>query len=195
MTQGPLFIISGPSGSGKSTVIDRLLRDPGLRPRVRLSVSATTRPPRPGEVDGVHYHFWDVPRFEAAIAAGEFLEWARVHGANYYGTLNSEVEPHRRAGKGVVLDVDVQGAAQVRRRCPDHLSVFLTVPEHRYEERLRQRGADDEASIRRRMATAREELRHADEYMVQLVNDDLDETVAWLRHLVGEEFARREADA
>src|SRR5262245_29104824 len=121
LMNGPLIILSGPSGSGKSTVIRRLLADPPGP--LRLSVSATTRPSRSGEVDGVDYHFWPRDRFERELTAGAFLEHALVHG-NYYGTLRAEVEPHLREGCGVILDIDVQGAAQVRQACPDHLSVF-----------------------------------------------------------------------
>lgn len=116
--KGPLIILSGPSGSGKSTVIARL-RALGEVP-LRLSVSATTRPPRPGEKDGVDYHFWARERFEAGIRGGEFLEWAEVFG-NYYGTLRHEVEPSREQGTGVILDIDVQGARQIRKVCPDNV--------------------------------------------------------------------------
>src|SRR5262245_39798963 len=109
MTRGPLVILSGPSGSGKSTVIRRLLADPPGP--LRLSVSATTRRPRPGERDGVDYHFWTRERFEQELAAGAFLEHAIVHGEHRYGTLRAEVEPFLRDGTGVILDIDVQGAA------------------------------------------------------------------------------------
>src|SRR5262245_44514017 len=122
MADGILLIVSGPSGSGKSTVI-RALLDRCSRP-LRLSVSATTRAPRPGEQDGADYHFWTRPRFQAEVAAGAFLEHAEVHG-QLYGTLRREVEPFRRQGTGVVLDIDVQGGAAVRRACPDAVSVFL----------------------------------------------------------------------
>src|SRR4051794_1735216 len=118
---GPLIILSGPSGSGKSTIVARLLQ--AADSPLRLSVSATTRPPRPGERDGVHYHFWTRERFQREIEAGGFLEWAEVFG-NYYGTPRSEVEPFRARGVGVILDIDVQGAAQVRAQCPDAVSIF-----------------------------------------------------------------------
>src|SRR6516162_1217798 len=107
MALGPLIILSGPSGSGKSTVIRRLLAEAGLP--LRLSVSATTRPPRPGEREGVDYYFWTRERFVQQAAAGAFLEWAEVHGSNLYGTLRSEVDAHRAKGQGVILDIDVQG--------------------------------------------------------------------------------------
>src|SRR5207244_3007074 len=125
MNRGPLIIVSGPSGSGKSTVIDRVLRQAvadGLP--LRLSVSATTRSPRPGEVDGFHYHFWTPERFDSALAAGEFLESAHVHGGRY-GTLRNEVDCYRDRGTGVILEIDVQGAAEIRNKCPDGVSIFV----------------------------------------------------------------------
>src|SRR5215510_9512995 len=118
MSKGPLIILSGPSGVGKSTVVGRLLA--GGDPPLRLSVSATTRPRRPGEVDGVHYHFWTRERFAKELAAGAFLEHAEVHD-QLYGTPRAEVDPYRERGMGVILDIDVQGAASIRRLYPDHL--------------------------------------------------------------------------
>ncbi len=186
--RGPLVVLSGPSGSGKSTVIRRLLAEGGLP--LRLSVSATTRAPRPGERDGVDYHFWTRERFEEGIRAGAFLEWAEVFG-RYYGTLRDEVDPYLARGQGVILDVDVQGADSVRRLCPDHLSVFLRAPSlTAYEERLRKRGTESEEAVRRRLAEAATELARAGDYHHQLVNDNLDQTVAALRDLVEREFER-----
>jgi guanylate kinase len=191
-----LIIVSGPSGSGKSTVIARLLeRINAGGVRLRLSVSATTRPPRPGEKDGTHYHFWTPERFEKELASGAFLEHAQVHGC-YYGTLRSEVEPFRQQGLGVILDIDVQGAAQVRRQCPDQVSVFLrTSSWEAYEQRLRKRGTESEQAIERRLAAGRRELEHAAEYDYQVVNDDLntavEELAAIVRHqFEGEKYAR-----
>src|SRR6188474_709298 len=134
MARGPLIILSGPSGSGKSTVIKRLLADPPGP--LRLSVSATTRKPRPDERDGVDYYFWTREEFERKLAAGAFLEHAVVHGVDYYGTLRDEVDPHLAAGSGVILDIDVQGAEQIRRRCPNHSSIFLFTPLVELERRL-----------------------------------------------------------
>ncbi len=187
MTQvrAPLIIVSGPSGTGKSTVIRRLLDglEPGRYP-MHLSVSATTRPPRGYERDGVHYSFWSPERFEAELKKGAFLEHACVHG-NSYGTLRSEVDPYLERGVGVVLDIDVQGAAQVRPQYPDHVSVFMRAPSlAAYEERLRHRGTEDEATLRRRLARAQQELDHAAEYGEQMVNDDLDAAVAELGAIV-----------
>jgi guanylate kinase len=178
MAQAPLIILAGPSGSGKSTIIDRLLKESGLP--LRLSVSATTRPPRPYEQNGVHYYFWTREEFEKQRLAGAFLECAMVHG-HWYGTLRSEVEGHRARGIGVLLDIDVQGAAQVRAQCPDCLSFFLrTSSWEEYERRLQKRGESPE-SIARRLATARRELERTHEFDHVIINDDLDRAVAQVR--------------
>jgi len=180
--RGPLIILSGPSGSGKSTALARLLAQADLP--LHLSVSATTRKPRPGEMEGFHYYFWSRERFLRERDAGAFLEWAEVH-EQYYGTLKSEVEPNRSQGKGVILDIDVQGAAQVRQLYPDSVSIFLrTSSLGAYEERLRRRATEDEAAIQRRLAAARRELEHAAGYDYQVINDDLDAAVAQLRAIV-----------
>ncbi len=185
---GPLIIVSGPSGSGKSTVISRLLAKDDLP--LRLSVSATTRKRRDSEQDGVDYHFWTRDRFERERQAGAFLEWAEVVG-NYYGTLRSEVDPFRQLGKGVILDIDVQGAAQVRKEYPDNVSVFLrTSSLGILEQRLRGRGTEDEASLQRRLANARKELQRAGEYDYQVINDDLDVAIAQLHAIVQGQFTR-----
>ena len=186
MSKGPLIILSGPSGSGKSTVIRRLLAASGLP--LRLSVSVTTRPPRAGEVDGIAYHFWTRERFEEEVRAGGFLECAEVFGA-LYGTLRREVEPVREQGQGALLEIDVQGAAQVRRQCPDAVSIFLKAPSlETYEQRLRQRHTESEAAIRRRLEGARRELARAGEYDYQVVNDDLDRAVAEVEAIIRRQF-------
>jgi guanylate kinase len=184
---GPLIIVSGPSGSGKSTLIAELLkRHPD---RLRLAVSATTRPPRPGEEEGRDYYFWTTEQFERALAEGLFLEHARVHGVHYYGTLRSEVDPYRRQGKGVILDIDVAGAAQVRPLYPDHLSVFIVLPDlDVYRRRLEGRRTESTEWIERRMKTAREELTHAGEYQHVIVNDDLRRAADELERLVMDRF-------
>jgi guanylate kinase len=188
MTQGPLIILSGPSGSGKSTVIGRLLAMGDLP--LHLSVSATTRAPRPGEQDGVHYFFWAPEQFAAEVEAGAFLEWAEVHGQRY-GTLRPEVASYRRRGIGVLLDIDVQGAEQVRRHCPDHVSIFVRPPSlAALEERLRRRGTEDEAVIQRRLSRARDEMARAGEYQYEVINDDLDRAVAEVHGIVARQFER-----
>lgn len=182
----PLVILSGPSGSGKSTVIEHLLKD-GRRP-MRLSVSATTRQPRPRERDGVHYHFWTRERYEKEIAAGGFLEWAEVYG-KFYGTPRSEVEPYRARGIGVILDIDVQGAKQVRRQIPDALSIFLVTPTWEdCERRLRLRHTESEAELATRLATARREMEQQNEYDHVVVNDKLEVAVAMVRDLISARF-------
>jgi len=181
-------ILSGPSGSGKSTVTKRLLAMPDLP--LRLSVSATTRKPRPGESDGVHYWFWTRERFEEELKQKAFLEWAVVHG-DYYGTLQREVDRHWRDGAGVILEIDVQGAAQVRKLYPDALSIFLcpSTPEE-LERRLRQRGTETEEKIRTRLANAQKELGRVGEYTHWIRNDDLEATLQRLRGLLTPLFAR-----
>jgi guanylate kinase len=180
--QAPLIIVSGPAGSGKSTIIERLLADEVGR--LHFSVSVTTRPPRAGERDGVHYHFWTRERFNREVQAGGFLEWADVFG-NCYGTLKSEVIPYRQRGVGVLLEIDVNGRRQVKRACPDAVSIFIrTSSLDALELRLRERGTETAASIERRLQGARAELAEAASYDHQIVNDQLDHAVAQLRAIV-----------
>jgi len=187
MARAPLIIVSGPSGSGKSTLIKGVMdRWPG---RLELAVSATTRPPRPGEEDGREYHFWTVERFQKAIDAGEFLEHACVHGNNYYGTPRSEVEPRLERGVGVFLDVDVQGAASVRPLFPEHLSVFVKLPAlWVYCQRLEVERKEPPESIVRRLGTAIAELAQIDKYQKVIVNEDKQIATAELERLVRERF-------
>lgn len=189
-TLAPMIVVSGPSGVGKTTVVERLVGRSGLP--LRRVVTATTRPPRPGEIDGRDYHFWTVPRFEQAVAGGEMLEHAR-YGGNWYGTPRAEVDPHRAAGAGVVLVIDVQGAAQVRAKYPgDHCSVFLLPPSwEELEQRLRARNTEDEGRLARRLETAREELARAGEFDHRIVNDGLDAAVRDLEAVIREQFEKR----
>jgi guanylate kinase len=172
MAKGPLIILSGPSGSGKSTIVAEVLRRSTLP--LRLSISATTRAPRPNEKSGVHYFFWSKEKFLEEVQKGAFLERAEVHG-HCYGTLLSEVERYREMETGVLLDIDVQGARQVRQRFPEAVTVFLkTSSWEAYERRIRRRGTEDEAAILRRLATARRELACIAEYQYIVINDDDD---------------------
>jgi guanylate kinase len=191
MNKGPLIIVSGPSGCGKSTLVRRVLAESGLP--LRASVSATTRPRREGEIDGVSYHFWDADRFRSEVGAGAFLEWCEVHG-RHYGTLRREVEAYCNRGLGVILTIDVQGAAKVRQQCPDAFSIFVTTPSlEELERRLRSRGSESEAAIALRLANARQELARQDEYDCVLINDDLDRAVAELRDVLAGLFAKGES--
>ncbi len=179
---GPLIILSGPSGSGKSTIVSRLLAMPELR--LRQSVSATTRPRREHERDGEHYLFCTPEQFRKMAAAGEFLESAEVHG-HCYGTPRSSVQELREKGFTVVLVIDVQGAAQVRKLCPDAESIFVTTSSvEALEQRLRDRHTEDDASLRRRLANARGEIERASEFTHQVVNDDLERAVSDVRTII-----------
>jgi guanylate kinase len=179
---GPLIILSGPSGSGKTTIASRLLAMPDLR--LKPSISATTRAPRTGEIDRKNYFFLSPAEFEAKKAAGEFLEWAKVHDWSY-GTPRKAVEELRRQGFAVMLVIDVQGAAQVRRSCLDNVSIFVRAPTlDALEQRLRDRHTEDEADIQRRLDTARSELARADEFTHQVLNDDLERAVNDVRTII-----------
>jgi guanylate kinase len=176
-----VFVITGPSGVGKGTLI-RLLRErvPGLA----LSVSATTRAPRPGEEDGVDYHFLSDAEFARRVEAGEFVEWAEYSGRRY-GTLRSELERHLAEGRPVVLEIEVQGARQVRRAMPEAVQIFIEPPDDEaLKDRLVGRGTDDPDAIARRLAVAESELAAADEFQYRVVNDRLDEAVARLQEIV-----------
>ena len=187
--RGCLIVVSAPSGTGKTTLVGRLeQRVPGL---VR-SRSYTSRAPRPGEVDGVDYHFVAPDQFRDMIEGGEFLEWADVFG-RLYGTGAAETERCRAAGLDVVLVIDVQGARQVRRRVRDAVGVFVLPPSFgTLEERLRGRGRDvaDAADLERRLCTARREVDMVGEYDYVVINDEIDACVDRLRHIVLAERSR-----
>lgn len=168
-----LFVVSGPAGAGKGTILERVR---ARRPDLALSVSATTRPPRTGEVDGVAYYFMDEAQFRSRVEAGEFLEWAVVHG-NLYGTLKSEVES--RLGEGsLILEIDPQGALRVREMMPDCVLVFIAPPSIEVlRSRLEGRGSETAETLARRLADAEVEMRTAPRYDEVVVNDDLDRAV------------------
>jgi len=189
---GILFIISAPSGSGKSTLVNEVRKQ---LTGIEFSVSWTTRPPRGSEQDGREYHFTSREEFERMVAAGEFLEHAEVFG-NYYGTARSSLEVARREGHDLVLDIDVQGAAQVRVSMPEAVSIFVLPPNPkvlrtRLRNRSRAEGVVDEAEVFRRLGEARQEIENYREYGYILVNDTLDRAVAQLEAIVlAERFFR-----
>jgi len=184
-----VFIISAPSGSGKSTLVARLLaRDAKLE----FSVSFTTRNPRGAEVNGRDYHFVSRQEFEAMLARDEFLEWAEVFG-NYYGTHCGVLDQARSQGKDLVLDIDVQGARQLKRKIPDAVSVFILAPSRQIlEERLRARSEDPDDVIRRRLRDAAQEIERYRDYDYVLINRDLEQSDATLNAIVRAERVRRD---
>jgi guanylate kinase len=169
-----LFIVSGPSGAGKSSLCDALLKQCD---NLRLSISCTTRQPRPGEKDGKQYHFLSQKDFEAQIEQGAFLEWAKVH-HHFYGTRQSDVEAMLAQGYDVLLEIDWQGAAQVALKMPESKRIFILPPSiETLRERLLMRGQDDESIVNDRVQAAAEEIAHADEAHVQIINDDFDKAL------------------
>ncbi len=178
---GTLYIFSAPSGAGKTSLVKALLE---ATDGIEVSVSHTTRPPRPGEVDGVDYHFVDVPTFEKMVAEGAFLEHARVFD-NYYGTARASVETRLQAGVDVILEIDWQGARLVRAQFPDAVGVFILPPSREaLEERLRGRGQDSDEVIARRMRDAVSEMSHYAEFDYLVINDDFDTALEELRAIV-----------
>ncbi len=169
MNKGKLIVVSGPSGAGKSTVIGKLME---MRDDLAFSVSVTTRAPRKGEVEGEDYYFIDLPRYQQMIDAGELLEHA-FFADNGYGTPKAPIEKLLSEGKQVILDIEVQGAAQVKASMPEAITVFLTPPSmEELERRLRSRGTETEEKILRRLETARHELTLVDRYDHHIINDD-----------------------
>ena len=164
-------MLSGPSGVGKSSIVHYLRTH---HPDIAFSVSVTTRAPRPGEVDGVHYHFVTKETFEQMIHDGEFLEFAKVHGNDYYGTPRKELDKAEQDSKHLVLEIDLQGARQIRGKVDDVLSVFILPPSiEELERRLRGRGTETESQIQTRLETAKGELAAASEFDFQIINEDL----------------------
>lgn len=181
-TPRPLTVLTGPSGVGKGTLV-QLLRQ--RHPQLWLSVSATTRPPRPGEQEGVHYFFHSPATFDALVEEGGLLEWARFAG-NGYGTPRAAVEERLARGIPVLLEIELEGARQVRRHCPEAFQVFVRPPSlAELERRIRGRGTDSEEAIVRRLARAEEELQAEPEFDAVVVNHELPQAVAELERLMG----------
>jgi len=178
---GHLYIVTAPSGAGKTTLVRMLLEnDSGIR----LSISYTTRAPRTGEQDGREYNFVTMDAFRAMVARSEFLEWAEVHG-NCYGTSRPWIEAEMAAGRDVLLEIDWQGAQQVRRLFPEAIGVFVLPPSMaELERRLTGRGTDSAEVIARRLAAAREEMRHVSEFDYVIINDDLQQALGDLLSVV-----------
>ncbi len=175
--KGKIIVLSAPSGTGKSTIINELMKHPELK--LGFSVSATSRMPRGQEQDGVHYYFLTPEEFERRVQAGDFVEWAEVYKGTRYGTLVSEVERITGRGGNLIMDIDVQGALNVKKRFGDEaLLIFIEPPTLQVlEQRLRDRATDDEESIRRRLAKAEYEMSFAPRYDRIVINDDLDKAV------------------
>jgi guanylate kinase len=187
---GRLFIVSAPSGTGKTTLVERLVRD---MQGISMSRSYTSRPPRPGEADGVDYNFISRERFEAMIANGDLLEHAEVFG-NWYGTGAAETRRALAGGGDVVLVIDVQGARKVRNASFEHVGIFVLPPSFEIlEDRLRRRSKDSEVQIQRRLAVAQQEVAAVAEYEYVVINDDVDSAVARLRAIVEAERSRLRA--
>ena len=178
---GRLFLVTAPSGAGKASLVNALLQ---LEPAIKLSISHTTRAPRPGEENGREYHFVTVEEFEAMKARGDFLESALVHG-NYYGTSRVWIEEQMKAGNDVLLEIDWQGARQVRERFAGTVGIFILPPSiEALEWRLHHRGTDSEQTITRRLLGAGAEMAHAPEFEYVIINEDFDAALAQMRAVV-----------
>ena len=190
--RGTLYIVAAPSGAGKSSIVNAVLaRDPNIS----LSISFTSRAPRPGERHAEHYNFVSADEFKGMIRAGDFFEYAEVHG-DWKGTARQSVEPQLAAGHDVLLEIDWQGARQVRAKVPDAVSVFILPPSRAaLEERMRKRGQDSEEVIQRRLAAAREEMSHYAEFDYVIVNEVFDTAVAEMCSIFTASRLRREAQA
>ena len=193
MQKGLLIVISGASGTGKGTVCKKILND---LPEVAYSISATTRAPRPGEVDGKEYYFLDVDEFKSWIADGKFLEYAEVYG-NFYGTPLNKIEERLNRGEDILLEIDVQGALNVKKKCPEGIYIFLLPPSlEELKRRIEGRGTETPESLSRRLKNAVAEIKIGTEYDYVVVNDTIDNAVAQIKSIIAAERCKvaRNAD-
>ena len=178
---GSLFVVAAPSGAGKSTLVNALLAQ---EPGIKLSISTTTRPPRPGEQDGREYHFTSPDDFVARAGRGEFLEWAEVHG-NYYGTSRPAIEKEMKSGTDILLEIDWQGARQVKKQFPQAAGIFILPPSiAALEERLNKRGQDEPHIIARRLLAAGGEIAHAPEFDYVIINEEFNVALSEMSAIV-----------
>lgn len=191
--KGLLLVVSGPAGVGKGTVDGALI---AKHPEIKMSVSVTTRAPRPGEIEGVHYFFRTKEEFDRMIEQNAFLEYMHVFGINYYGTPKAFVEAEREKGNHVILEIDVQGAMKVKETCPDAVLVFIAPPSLQIlKQRLVGRGTETQESIDVRTATALEELKKLPRYDYMVINDVVEEAVADMEAILSAELNRTERNA
>ncbi len=189
--KGLLIVVSGPSGTGKGTVCDVLLKE---TKNLAYSISATTRQPRAGEVDGKNYYFLTKDAFEEKIRENAFLEYANVYG-NYYGTPLGHIEDRRNRGEDILLEIDTQGALNIMERCPDGVFIFLIPPSlQELERRIRGRGTESQDSLEKRLSSAEQEIRIGKKYQYVVVNDDISNAVHQIQAILLAEHCRNEKE-